>query len=594
MEIRFEGIGVSPGIAIGTALAFDVRRIDVPRFSVTDCREEVNRLNGAIDSVREDLTVLYRRTAAQLGETHADIFKAHLMLLDDVVLREEVARRVEAEQVNVEYVLDDFVQRYAAVMRAAEDPRFRERTADLLDVLDRVLGRLLDAERPDLKNIAQPSIIVAHQLAPSDAANMDFQNILAVALDTGGASSHTAIIARALEIPAVMGVEGLSRHCETGATVIVDGIRGLVILRPGEETLNRYSEMMAQLEQQWASLVIEDPTRTCRTSDGAEIPLLANVELPFEVDHSVKAHAQGIGLYRTEYLFLNRTAAPTEEEQYTEYIRAAKQVAPNPLILRTMDVGGDKFVSYLNNEHEGNPQMGWRAVRFCLERPDIFRAQLRAILRASVNGNVQIMFPMISGVNELRQVKAVLNDVRNELQREGIPIGTAMKVGSMIEVPSAVAVAPMLAQECDFFSIGTNDLIQYSLAVDRENTRIAHLYEPAHPAVLRMLRWTTQAARDAEIPCGICGEMAGDPLYTELLIGLGVGSLSMSTISIPVVRQVIARISLDSAAALVEEALTMPTSAEVKSLLQKRLDTLGLADLFMGTARHARQETIRS
>lgn len=571
-ELRLHGVGVSRGIAIGQALAFDTLRVEVPRYAVKDKQAEFDRLNRAIEDVREELTALYRRTASQLGETHADIFKAHIMLLDDVALREEVATRVEKEGINVEFILDEFVQRYAMVMRAADDPRFRERTADLLDVLDRILMRLLDAERPGLRSLAHPRVVVAHQLPPSEAAGMDMKNVLGLALETGSSTSHTAILSRAFEIPAVMGVQGLAAACETGDLIIVDGARGVVVLRPEADTLRAYRGQMEELQRQLASLRAEGQERPCATQDGAAVPLMANVELPFEIEHSLKARAEGIGLYRTEYLFLNRGAPPSEEEQFAAYAEAARRVKPAPVVLRTMDIGGDKFVSYLQQDHEGNPQMGWRAVRFCLERPDIFRTQLRAMLRASVHGNVWIMFPMISGLEELRKVKAVLESVRDDLRREGTPMGDSLKIGSMIEVPSAVAMAPMLATECDFFSIGTNDLIQYSLAVDRENSRIAYLYEPAHPAVLRMIKWTADAARSAGIPCGICGEMAGDPLYTALLVGLGVASLSMSSISIPVVREVVANTSLDEARALSDAAMKLGTATEVKELLYHHLE----------------------
>jgi len=587
VEKRLQGIGVSPGIAIGKTLPFDVRRLDVPRYEVTDIQTETRRLSAAIEAVREELTSLYRRTAEQLGEKHADIFKAHIMLLDDVVLREEVARQVQEEKLNVEYVLDEFVQRYAAVMRVADDPRFRERTADLLDVLDRILGHLLDAERPDLRRLKEPSVVVAHHLAPSDAAGMDVGNVLALALDTGSATSHTAILARAFEIPAVMGVEGLSQHCESEATIVVDGLQGVVVIDPAPETMARYRRQEAELQRQWASLALTDRARPCATVDGIEVPLMANIELPFEIEHSLTARAQGIGLYRTEYLFLNRKSPPSEEEQYDAYMEASQKAHPFPVVLRTMDIGGDKFVAYLQQDREENPQMGWRAIRFCLERPDIFKAQLRAMLRASVQGNVQVMFPMISGVEELRRVKIVLEAIREELTRENVPFDGSLKVGTMIEVPSAVATANRLAQECDFFSIGTNDLIQYSLAVDRENSRIAYLYEPAHPAVLRMVRWTAQAAREGGIPCGICGEMAGDPLYTELLIGLGVTSLSMSSISIPMVREVVTHTTIGAARELAEEALRLATAADIKRLLRRHIESRGILESYVAQLKDA-------
>ncbi|MFP4499863.1 MAG: phosphoenolpyruvate--protein phosphotransferase [Candidatus Hydrogenedentota bacterium] len=572
MEKRIQGIGVSPGFAIGQLLCLDIKQVEVPCYTVSDKRQELDRLRRAIDDVRTDLSLLYRRTAAQLGEGHADIFKAHIMLLDDVLLQEEVGARIEEEGLNVEYVLDEFVQRYATIMRTAEDASFRERTADLLDVLDRILNRLLDRERPNLQRLREPRVVLAHELAPSDAATMKPGTVTGLALDRGGASSHTAILARALEIPAVMGLETACEIAESGMEVIVDGLRGLLIVEPAPETRARYQEQKEEFDKRRA-LLREDTTETaCLTRDGVEVPLLANIELPIEVDEDLKLFAYGVGLYRTEYLFLNRTTAPTEEEQYQAYAKAVKTFDPYPVQLRTMDIGGDKFVYYLGQGHEDNPQMGWRAVRFCLERPDIFKCQLRAMLRASVHGNMQIMFPMISGLDELRRVKELLEEVKEELRAEGTAFNDGVKVGSMIEVPSAVALSGKLAKECDFFSIGTNDLIQYSLAVDRENSRISYLYEPAHPAVLKMIAWTAKAAQRAGIPCALCGEMAGDPLYTELLLGLGVTQLSMSAIAIPVVREVVVRVHFDEAKELAEHALSLGTAAEVKALLMRSLE----------------------
>lgn len=581
MEITLRGIGVSPGIAIGTVAAFDAERTDAPRFAIEDAEAEKARVDAAIEAAREDLTALYRQTAAALGKAHADIFNAHIMLLDDVVMREEVMRRIDEERVNGEFILEDLVKRHAKIMETVEDPRFQERTADLLDVLDRVLAKLMDTKRPTLATLDAPSVVTARELAPGDAAGMNPAIVLGLALDKGGATSHSAILARALEIPTVMGLGHITSQAQSGSGVIVDGTRGIVILNPAEDTRRLYEAERDRLAEQRRHLAEAEEAPPAHTLDGHPIPLLANIELPIEVSDQLKHRVQGVGLYRTEYLFLNRASPPLEEEQYHAYAHAAAALNPFPVTLRTMDIGGDKFVSYLQQDREDNPQMGWRAVRFCLERPDIFKVQLRAMLRASVHGNMQIMFPMISGIEELRKVKEHVDNVKAALSAEGIPFRDDVKIGSMIEIPSAVAAADLIAKECDFFSIGTNDLIQYSLAVDRENARIAYLYEPAHPAVLRMIRWTAKAAREAGIPCGICGEMAGNPLYTELLLGLGVTDLSMSAVAVPLVRAEIEQTDLAQARELAERLIRTPTVAEVKQVLKERLEQKGAIDSYL-------------
>ena len=583
MEIRLEGIGVSPGISIGPALIFDVDQCEAPCYTVSNHTEELDRLNQAIEVTRKDLTALYQRTAKELGKSHADIFKAHLVLLDDVAILEEVTDRLQKESYNVEYLLQDMAQRYARIMQEAEDARFRERTADLLDVVDRVMRHLLDAERPNLQELSTPSIVVAHELSPSDTATMNLDAVLGVAMDSGSMTSHTAILARALEIPAVMGLEKLNQHIENAILMVVDGGAGRVILNPSTETLAKYQQRKAHQEKRREQLQHVAVAGPCCTQDGVEIKIMANIELPIEIQHNLKTHAEGIGLYRTEYLFLNRNSTPSEEEQYQSYAQVVTALNPCPVTLRTIDIGGDKFVSHLQISKEENPQLGWRAVRFCLARPDIFKAQLRAMLRSSVHGNISIMFPMISGVEELRNVKAVLEEVKQELRTEGVPFDEGVKVGSMIEVPSAVALADLLALECDFFSIGTNDLIQYSLAVDRVNEKIAHLYDPAHPAVLRMISTVANAARARGIPCGICGEMAGDPLYTEVLLGLGVSSLSMSAVNLPVIRAEIAQTHMDDAHELGRQVLRLGTCSEIKALLRERFEKKGAMDAYLST-----------
>jgi phosphotransferase system enzyme I (PtsI) len=455
-------------------------------------------------------------------------------------------------------------------MTTVPDPRFRERTNDLVDVGTRILEKLMNAERATLDHIDAPSVVVAHDLSPSDTANIDVANALGIATDVGGPTSHTAILARALQIPAVVGLKYVGTHVKPGDLLIVDGTKGYVFIRPDAATIEEYEAERGRAARERTALIGYEEERGSKTLDGHEVPLLANIELPVEIPSSLKVRARGVGLYRTEYLYLNRGNLPSEEEQFEAYSQVASSMKPWPVTLRTLDLGGDKFVSHLQISEEINPQLGWRAIRFCLERPDIFKAQLRAMLRASVYGDIKIMFPLISGVDELRRVRAVFDDVCADLERRSIPFNKKIKVGSMIEVPSAVIVADKLAKECDFFSIGTNDLIQYSLAVDRVNEKIAHMYEPAHPAILRMLRHTIRAAKDAKIPCGICGEMAGDPMFTELLVGLGVDTLSMSSVAIPNVHAEIVGARLSTAKRFAGRLLSAGTVSEVRSMLEQR------------------------
>ena len=570
MEIALRGIGVSPGIGIGPALAFGGYTLEIPRYQTEDKAAELARFDTAVDAVRKDLRRLHHQTAKVLGARHADIFKAHLMLLDDVTMREEIEARIIKEGHNVEFLLDDLIGRYTKLLKTVPDPRFRERTTDLVDVSTRILGKLMNRERASLERIETPSIVVAHDLSPSDTANIDVENALGIAIDVGGPTSHTAILARALQIPAVVGLRYVGTHVKPGDQVIVDGTKGYVFIRPDASTVQEYVAEKERVDLERITLIEIEETRGSATLDGHEVPLMANIELPVEISASLKVNTRGVGLYRTEYLFLNRANLPSEEEQYQAYAQVAAALKPRPVTLRTLDLGGDKFASHLQVAEEINPQLGWRAIRFCLERPDIFKAQLRAMLRSSAHGNVQIMFPLISGLDELRRVRAVFDEVCADLERRGVPFKKNIKFGSMIEVPSAVVIADMLAKECDFFSIGTNDLIQYSLAVDRVNEKIAHMYEPAHPAILRMIRHVTRAAKAANIPVSICGEMAGDPLFTELLIGLGIDSLSMSSVAIPAVHAEIVNARLSTAKRFASRVLTASTVHDVQALLEQR------------------------
>ncbi len=577
-EIRLKGIGVSPGIAIGPARTFHLRSLDIQPRAITDPAVELGRFDAAVAEARAELTELKRRTVEELGERQGAIFDAHLGLLDDVALRPEIERRLEVERINVEYLVQELIAGYTKLLEQLEDPAFRERSTDLVDIGRRILGHLMDEELETLEQLDGPSIIVARELVPSETVSMDMPNTLGLATDTGGPTSHVAIIARAFEIPSVVGLRSLGSQVRDGDTLIVDGASGVVIVNPAKNTRDRYEREKRRLTNLRAALLEAAGQGPAVTQDGREIATLANIELLAETTFSRQAQTQGIGLYRTEFLFLNRSSLPTEDEQFEEYARILKAMAPLPVTARTLDVGGDKGMPLLTSEHETNPQLGWRSIRLCLDRPDIFKAQLRALLRASVHGTLQIMFPMITGLEQLIEARQIVSEVQEDLRRRGVAFNANVPIGSMIEVPAAVMIADRISAHCDFLSVGTNDLIQYCLAADRTNLRTAHLYQPMHLAVLRMLLQTLEAADGAKIPCNICGEMAGDPSLTELLLGLGFRTLSMSSASLPAVRAEIANTHIPTAKRFAQKILALETTEQIRAAIRQRYeqrDTLG-------------------
>jgi len=582
MEIKLRGIGVSPGVAIGPAVPFHVETFDIPRRTIHDIEAELARFDEAVVQVREKLIRLRDQTADELGDKHATIFNAHLDILDDVTLRPELERRLSEDQLNIEYHLDDYMGGYSKQLKQVSDPIFRERSIDVLDVSRRILGHLLGRELESLDHLDHPCIIVAHDLTPSESVNMDLTNTLGLATDAGGPTSHVAILARAFEIPSVIGLRYMGTHVAPGDLIIVDGTHGLVVVRPNESTLAEYEKEKKTQERERSALLNAEHAGPSVTLDGVEIPTMTNIELLAETRHSLEANCQGVGLYRTEYLFMERTGFPSEEEQYQSYKQVIESMSPLPVTIRTLDIGGDKLISGLSDESEVNPQLGWRSIRLCLDRPDIFKAQLRALFRASVHGSMQMMFPMISGLDQLRETMAIVQEVKDDLDARKIPYDQNVQIGTMIEVPSAVQIADALAKECDFFSIGTNDLIQYCLAVDRVNQRTAHLYEPTHPGVLQLLKRTIDAAHKAKIPCSICGEMAGDPLVTELLLGLGFRSLSMSAVSLPTVRAEIANTRVTTAKRFARKILSMGSVSEIKEVLRRRYIDRGTMKIYAG------------
>lgn len=583
VEIHLRGIGVSPGIAIGPAFSAAGTDVDVPKYEVTDPEAEIQRFEVARDEVRETLQRHQEEMEQRLGTAHGEIFRAELAFVNDDIQWNEVIDRVRSEKQNIEYLIDELIKTFVKQFEAMENEDFRGRTDIYTDVRLQLLKALLRTNEKGLDHLTTPSVIVAHDLTPSDTAKMDQSCVLGIATDVSGPTSHTAILARALEIPAVVGIKQVGAHVAPGDEIIVDGSTGRVVIRPNAQTLAAYQSERTRQETYRKTLESADAGRVAATRDGIDIPILANVELPSEVAHGLRQRAQGIGLYRTEYIYLSRDQWPTEEDQYHAYAQVAAAMHPAPVTLRTLDVGGDKLLSHLPGFKEPNPQLGWRAVRFCIDRPDIFKAQLRAMLRASVHGDIQIMFPMISSVEELRQVKTMYNEVQADLALRNVSFREGVKVGAMIEVPAAVMIADSLAKECDFFSIGSNDLIQFSIGIDRVNDRTAHMYEPAHPAVLKMIHTTVAASDAAQIPCTICGEMAGDPFFTEMLLGLGVDALSMSPVAIPAVRAQIREINLQDARGFAHELLQHSTAHEIRHAIGQRYERRAPAQPAMKT-----------
>ena len=565
-EKVFRGIPVSPGVCRGKVLVIGKSQDDsIPRQQLAEAEVplQIKRLEHALGATRQQILEVQRKVSEGLGAKDASIFDAHLLVLEDPTLIDEVTRVIAEQRVTAEYAFSQVAAKYARTLSAIEDEYLRERASDMRDVTSRILDTLLGrTEALDLSTLTEPCIIISHDLSPTQTAQLDRKVVLGFATDIGGRTSHTAIMARSLRIPAVVGLQNASRELATGQFVLLDGFNGQIVLNPTDQTLFEYGQLIRKrvtLEEKLHD-VIDKPAVTL---DGTAIVLSANVEQPSDTEAVLANGAAGVGLFRTEYLFINRATLPSEEEQYQAYRAVAAALKPQPVIIRTLDLGGDKVLSHLALPHEMNPFLGWRAIRLCLEEKEVFRTQLRAILRASVEGNIKMMYPMISGLKELTQANALLAQYKTELHCEGIAYDDQMEVGAMIEIPAAAVAAESLGRYVKFFSIGTNDLIQYTLAVDRLNERIAHLYEPTHPAIVRLIKMTADAGRTNGIWTGVCGEMAGDPLFTPLLIGLGVTELSVAPGIVPQIKYLIRRLKMDEARGLAEFALHCESSDEI-------------------------------
>ena len=565
-EVRLQGIAAAPGVARGPAYPLMRGMAIVACEKVSDPEAEIRRLEAALGATREVIAKLRDDVARKLNESEASIFDAHLLVLEDVALIDDVSKEIRRSGFNVEFCFQEVAQRYIEIFEKMDDDFLRERASDIRDVTGRVLDQLLGTEPERVGRAAQSHVVAARDLTPSDTAGLHDGGVLAFVTEEGGRTSHSAIMARSLDVPAVVGVKGLMEAVQEGDIVLVDGESGLIILNPTPETVEGYRDKEQAIRNR-RDRVMREVALPDLTSDGAAFELLANIGDPAEMEDALGYCARGVGLYRTENLYLRLDSWPSKEVQYEEYAAVIRQARGRPVTFRTLDLGGDKRLGDLADE--ANPFMGYRAVRLCLERPDVFRPQLRAIIRSAALGPVQVMFPMISGVEELRRAKEIFRDVETELAREGIRPAAPIRLGAMIEIPSAAAVADELAIESDFFSVGTNDLVQYLLAVDRGNQRVAALYDPCHPAVIRTLMQIFRSAQRRGIAVSVCGELGGDPLWAPLLVGLGVQELSMAPAALAEVRFVLRHSASVELSALAAAVVSSADATKTRQLLQE-------------------------
>lgn len=564
------GISASQGIAWGRAFRIEKVPLPVVQRKIDDVDREIQRLHQAIEETKKDLKRIRDKTLKKFDQQHAAIFEAHLLVASDPELIERVTEAISQDRVNAEYALKTIRDEFLTLFESMDNEYMRERAQDIKDVTDRILSKLLDIQQADLSLIQEDVILVAHDLTPSETALMDTGYVRGIVTDVGGRTSHAAIMARSLELPAIVGTKKATATIQDGDLLIVDATQGVVHINPSVETLARYREKQAQYQysKQILFKLKEAPTVT---KDGTRVELFANIGSPQDLKGVLSNGAEGIGLFRTEFLYMRRPSLPTEEEQVVAYRQVLEAMAGKPVLIRTLDIGGDKELPYLHLPRELNPFLGYRAIRLCLDRPGVFKTQLRALLRASVYGNLRIMFPMIATVEEFLQAKTLLLKTKKELKQEGIETSDTIPVGMMVEVPSAAILADQFAEVVDFFSIGTNDLIQYTFAADRMNERVAYLYQPYHPSILRLIKHVIDAAHRHGKSVGMCGEMAGDPIAVPLLLGLGLDEFSISAISILPTRQLIRNLSKEAMVDLAKQALNLTTMDEVIKLVRDKL-----------------------
>lgn len=570
MHKTVSGIAASSGIAIGKAFVLEQAELVIEKKQVANVSEELEKLDKAVAESKKELEIIKESTAKNLGEDKAAIFSAHLLVLDDPEFIGSVRQKAETEKVNVDAALDEVATQFITIFESMDNDYMKERAADVRDVTKRLTHHILGVPYSSPASISEESILVAEDLSPSDTAQLNRQLVLGFATNIGGRTSHSAIMSRSLEIPAVVGMKTITESVQPGDILILDGIEGKVIIAPNEEELKAYKEKQAAFNRQkeeWA--VLKDEATT--TKDHVHVELGANIGNPGDLDGVLNNGAEAIGLYRTEFLYMGRDALPTEDEQFEAYKKVLEGLGERPVVIRTLDIGGDKELPYLDLPKELNPFLGYRAIRLCLDQQDIFRTQLRALLRASTYGNLKIMFPMIAALEELREAKKILAEEKAGLLEKGIAVSDTIEVGMMVEIPSVAVLADRFAKEVDFFSIGTNDLIQYTLAADRMNEKVAYLYQPFHPALLRLIHNVIQAAHAKGKWVGMCGEMAGEPLAIPILLGLGLDEFSMSASSILPARSLLKGLSKQEAETHVEAILNLDTAEDVVAYVKQHL-----------------------
>ncbi|MDW4508441.1 phosphoenolpyruvate--protein phosphotransferase [Priestia megaterium] len=562
MTKEIQGIAASSGIAIAKAFRLENPELTVEKKSVTEVEAEVARLEAALEKSKSELEIIREHARKELGDDKAEIFEAHLLVLSDPELINPIKDKITNENVNAEHALDEVAAMFINMFESMDNEYMKERAADIRDVTKRVLAHLLGVNVSNPSLISEEVVIIAEDLTPSDTAQLNRKFVKGFTTDIGGRTSHSAIMARSMEIPAVVGAKTVMEDIQNGVLVIVDGLDGEVIVDPSEETVKAYEKKAAEYAEQkaeWAKLVNEKTV----SADDHHVELAANIGTPEDVKGVLENGGEGVGLYRTEFLYMGREDLPTEEEQFTSYKTVLERMEGKPVVVRTLDIGGDKELPYLNLPKEMNPFLGFRAIRLCLEMQDMFRTQLRALLRASVYGNLKIMFPMIATVDEFRQAKAILLEEKAKLQQEGVQVSEDIEVGMMVEIPSSAVIADLFAKEVDFFSIGTNDLIQYTLAADRMNERVSYLYQPYNPAILRLVNMVIKAAHKEGKWVGMCGEMAGDEIAIPILLGLGLDEFSMSATSILKARSQIRQLSKADIEPHLDTILSMSSTEEV-------------------------------
>ena len=569
-DIRtYKGYGVSPGIAIGRAVIIERREASVFRVPIRqeDVASEVNRFMESLEKTRDQLIELKQKVTRSMGDEYASIFEAHAMIVRDPSFADKVVQKIESEQVNAEWALAEVQEELQARFQSFDDEYLRERVVDVKDVADRVQTNLQGIAHHELSEITHDVIILADDLTPSDTIHFNVRPIVGFATESGGRTSHTSIIAKSLFMPAVIGVPRLTKVIDNDELVIVDGYEGVLIVNPSQAMISEYQSRVLRHEEAERRL-LENRAEPAVTKDNHRIALQANIELVEELKDAVRFGAEGIGLYRSEFLYMTKSPLlPTEEEHLQLYRKLAEALAPQECVIRTFDLGGKKLAREVIGSKEDNPVLGLRGLRLCMKHRDMFKTQLRALLRASAFGNIKIMFPLVSGVQELRQVKTLVREIRSELDEQGIAYNRDLRIGIMIEVPSAALIADMLATESDFFAIGTNDLIQYSLAIDRSNENVGYLYEPLHPALLRLIKGVIDAGKRGGIPVSLCGEMASDPIYAVVLLGLGLEIFSMNPSAIPVIKNLIRSVRYRDCRRIAELALQKKTAQEIEEFV---------------------------